>query len=201
MARPNKNNQKKAQIIATAEKVFTKLGYAKTTLDDVANAAQLNKATLYHYFKNKEAIFFTVIAGLMQKAFTKLQQTINNQKTPEKKLVQFFNLRVTLYLAQLKLNALSKEALLVLQPQFDALYAPYKQQEIKEIAQVCRQINGTQSIAKTTTLVTHLFTLLDALKHDAIFLSDLLDGDTKAIIAINKKVQLTLQIFIQTLKK
>jgi AcrR family transcriptional regulator len=201
MARPNKNVEKKAAILAIAEKVFVKLGYAKTTLDDVANAAQLNKATLYHYFKSKDEIFFSVIASVMQKAFTTLQQVLIQPKTAQNKIQLFFNQRVQLYVTQLKINALSKEALLVLQPQFDALYAPYRAKEINLVMHLFAELSGNKKPAALKATTQHLFALLDAIKHDAIFFGNLLDDDKKVIAQTKKIVQQTVQLFIQNLKK
>ena len=43
---------KERALIATCE-CIARLGFAKTTLDDVARAAQCSRATLYRYFPSK----------------------------------------------------------------------------------------------------------------------------------------------------
>jgi AcrR family transcriptional regulator len=48
---------KRAQILKAALKVFGKNGYAAATMDAVAAACGCNKAVLYQYFQNKEALF------------------------------------------------------------------------------------------------------------------------------------------------
>ncbi|NIM19238.1 MAG: TetR family transcriptional regulator [Candidatus Latescibacteria bacterium] len=53
--------QRRRDIIQTAERVFLAKGLKKATMDDVAEAAELSKGTLYLYFKNKEELYAAVI--------------------------------------------------------------------------------------------------------------------------------------------
>ena len=53
--------QRRNDILAAAEKLFFSRGYDNVSMDDIAREVELNKATLYLYFKNKEALFFTIV--------------------------------------------------------------------------------------------------------------------------------------------
>src|SRR5215475_6298535 len=48
------------EILAAARQVFLERGYARATMDDVARAAEFSKPTLYQYFENKDALFFSL---------------------------------------------------------------------------------------------------------------------------------------------
>lgn len=48
--------EKKDQIIGAAIREFSKKGFAKTTISDIAAAAGIGKGTVYEYFDNKEEI-------------------------------------------------------------------------------------------------------------------------------------------------
>ena len=52
--------QRRNEIINAAEKFFFERGYDDVTMDEIADEAEVNKALLYYYFKNKEALFFAV---------------------------------------------------------------------------------------------------------------------------------------------
>jgi AcrR family transcriptional regulator len=52
---------KRNEILNAAGKCFAKFGYDKTTLDDIGKMVGMNKASLYYYFDNKEAIFKEMI--------------------------------------------------------------------------------------------------------------------------------------------
>jgi|GEM_PF-833904 len=52
---------RRVEIIEAGRHVFARKGYHDSTLDDVAEAAELGKATLYSYFDSKELLFTAVI--------------------------------------------------------------------------------------------------------------------------------------------
>jgi TetR/AcrR family transcriptional regulator len=52
--------QRRNDILSAAEKLFFARGYDSVTMDDIAKAVELNKATIYLYFKDKESLYFTV---------------------------------------------------------------------------------------------------------------------------------------------
>ncbi len=62
---------KRDQILAGAERVFTRRGFAATSTDAVAAEAGVSKRTLYAFYLNKEELFAAVLHGL----------TIENPKT------------------------------------------------------------------------------------------------------------------------
>jgi AcrR family transcriptional regulator len=53
--------QRRNDILSAAEKLFFARGYDNVTMDDIAKAVELNKATIYLYFKDKESLYFTVV--------------------------------------------------------------------------------------------------------------------------------------------
>jgi AcrR family transcriptional regulator len=52
--------QRKEEIVMAAEKVFFNKGFELTTMDDIAEVAELSKGTLYLYFKSKEDLHLAV---------------------------------------------------------------------------------------------------------------------------------------------
>ncbi len=52
--------QRKAEIIQAAELVFFSKGFEQSTMDDIAEKAELSKGTLYLYFKSKEDLHMAV---------------------------------------------------------------------------------------------------------------------------------------------
>jgi AcrR family transcriptional regulator len=51
----------RARALREARALFTTQGYATVSMQQIADAAQLNKATLYHHFKDKEDLFVGVM--------------------------------------------------------------------------------------------------------------------------------------------
>lgn len=50
----------KEKIVNAALMTFSKYGYDRTRMDDVAEAAKVSKGRLYLYFKNKEELFYAI---------------------------------------------------------------------------------------------------------------------------------------------
>ncbi|MCA0204728.1 TetR/AcrR family transcriptional regulator [Pararhodobacter sp.] len=49
---------KREAVLRTAARFFNQKGFHATSLDDVANALNVTKPTIYHYFANKDEILF-----------------------------------------------------------------------------------------------------------------------------------------------
>lgn len=70
--RKREREQRRNQLVDAAEKLFFAKDYDNVTMDEIANEAEVNKALLYYYFKNKESLFFAVVlraAKIMNKMF------------------------------------------------------------------------------------------------------------------------------------
>jgi TetR/AcrR family transcriptional regulator len=59
--RQREKERRKAEILDAAERLFFSRSYEDVSMDDIAREVELNKATLYLYFKNKEALFATIV--------------------------------------------------------------------------------------------------------------------------------------------
>ncbi len=60
-----RKDERPAEIIAAALKVFTARGFSATRLDDVAKRAGVSKGTLYLYFRNKEELFKAMVREVL----------------------------------------------------------------------------------------------------------------------------------------
>jgi len=81
--------KKKSLILKVAQELFAKFGFFKTTVDEIAKAARMGKASLYHYFKGKEEIYKNVIEKESQILHEKIQEAISREDNPYKKLKAF----------------------------------------------------------------------------------------------------------------
>lgn len=74
----------KNQIIDSATKYFSKYGFHKTTMDEIAKNIHKAKGVLYYYFKSKEELFNEVLKQELDKlkaALLKIVQSNNNSLT------------------------------------------------------------------------------------------------------------------------
>jgi AcrR family transcriptional regulator len=50
------NEESKQRILSAASRIFAEKGYSGARIDEIAREARVNKALIYYYFKNKEAM-------------------------------------------------------------------------------------------------------------------------------------------------
>ncbi|WNF23273.1 TetR family transcriptional regulator [Mesobacillus jeotgali] len=53
--------QRRAEILKAAEKVFIEYGFERATMKHIMDAANVSRGGLYQYFSNKEAVFETIL--------------------------------------------------------------------------------------------------------------------------------------------
>ncbi len=75
-------------IIDAAEKVFSKKGVEATTMDDVAEAAEFSKGTLYSYFSSKDDLFLAVASRPLIQFIEQLELISQSDKVARDKLRQ-----------------------------------------------------------------------------------------------------------------
>ena len=64
--RPLKRDQTRSAILDAAEVVFGAQGFQKTTMTELAAAAQTSRPLLYRYFVDKEALFEAVVERVLR---------------------------------------------------------------------------------------------------------------------------------------
>jgi len=85
----NETNMVREEILEVARKVFSKYGYKKTSVNDIAKAAGKAKSSLYHYFESKEMIFITIIKEELDNLFLKSLMEASKYSDPVKKLYAY----------------------------------------------------------------------------------------------------------------
>jgi TetR/AcrR family transcriptional regulator, cholesterol catabolism regulator len=61
-------------LISTATDLFSKKKYLNTSIREIGEAAKIHPSLLYHYFKNKEEILFTIIERFSIHLINSLQE-------------------------------------------------------------------------------------------------------------------------------
>jgi len=87
--RPDVSEERKTQITEAAAKVFSKKGFDKARMDDIAKEAQLSKGALYLYFKSKDAIITHLLDKLFEREFADLSMVVGEDHPASEKLTLF----------------------------------------------------------------------------------------------------------------
>ncbi|RKY64987.1 MAG: TetR/AcrR family transcriptional regulator [Candidatus Latescibacterota bacterium] len=78
--------ERREHILKAAQELFARFGFRKTTMEDVAKAARIAKATLYYYFKSKENILQELIYKKGEELRRRLLSAIRDAEGPVEKL-------------------------------------------------------------------------------------------------------------------
>jgi len=84
-----KGREKIEQICEKAAVLFSEKGYQEATLADVAKAAGITKAGIYHYFTTKEELLFFILHSYMTGVLEKAKGNFSAKATPKEKLRRF----------------------------------------------------------------------------------------------------------------
>lgn len=77
-------NFRRHEIISAAVKLFAERGFEHTTLDEIAEASEFGKGTIYNYFQNKEEIYLAIVEDILEahsKIITEISAEENDLKS------------------------------------------------------------------------------------------------------------------------
>jgi AcrR family transcriptional regulator len=74
------------ELVETAAQVFRQKGYHGASMDDIAKAVNLRKASLYHHFTSKQEILLEILDRALQLLLEKISAITSQNISPDKKL-------------------------------------------------------------------------------------------------------------------
>jgi AcrR family transcriptional regulator len=77
-------------IINAAREVFSRYGFKKTTMQDIASASGKAKSSLYHYFRSKEDVFASVLEKEVAILKDEVIAAIEKEDSAQDKLISYF---------------------------------------------------------------------------------------------------------------
>ena len=77
------------RIAAVAEALFAERGYAGTSMQTIADAAKVNKAMLYYYFKDKRDLYRTIIQTGLDALSSILDEIGADASSAREKMAEF----------------------------------------------------------------------------------------------------------------
>src|SRR5262245_39715489 len=80
----------KERILACAEEVFARKGFAGARTQEIAELAGVNKAMIYYYFESKEKLLREVLQRILFELIALSQDIMNQHLPPVEELEQFY---------------------------------------------------------------------------------------------------------------
>jgi AcrR family transcriptional regulator len=88
---------RKEEILNAAQKVFFDKGLPTATMDEIAEAAELSKGTLYLYYKSKEDLYLGVMMRGMQTLYTEYESLAASPDSPLRKIIKLSELYIDFF--------------------------------------------------------------------------------------------------------
>jgi len=79
-------DDQREMILAHAARLFARRGYPATSMNQVADACGLSKATIYHYFRDKYALLVSIADGHVSRLQLLIADATREAATPELRL-------------------------------------------------------------------------------------------------------------------
>jgi AcrR family transcriptional regulator len=75
---------RRQQILAASKQLFSERGFHQTTMEDIANAAELSSGTIYLYFKSKDELFAELSLGVIHYCNGRLEKMLKDSNLSAK---------------------------------------------------------------------------------------------------------------------
>jgi TetR/AcrR family transcriptional repressor of nem operon len=85
------NHEARRRILSAAHGLFYRNGYRGTSMDDVAGAAGMTKANLFHYYPTKDTLGLAVFEHAAQEMKGKLEEQFTSSTDPIREIARMFD--------------------------------------------------------------------------------------------------------------
>jgi len=85
-----KHDERRTEILDTAEKLFATKGYEKCTINDILKAVDIAKGTFYYYFKPKREVLDAIVSRYNDIIIERINEIIDSPLSPETKFLEAF---------------------------------------------------------------------------------------------------------------
>ena len=166
-------------ILQQAAMLFARGGYPGTSMNEVARACGLSKATLYHYFRDKYELLVSIAEGHVSRLQAIVGEAAGDEPTPAGRMRLLIKRLVQEYAHAQDAHRVLTQDVKFLQPQDRARILDQEREVVNAFAQVVAALRPDlkeQALSKPLTMllfgmINWLFTWLKpegALDHDAI---------------------------------
>src|SRR6476660_6799213 len=80
--RERRPDERPAEILEAALRVFADRGYHDASLDDVDEAAGVTKGAIYHYFEGKNELLLRAIEHVQTRGYEQLEAALSDHGAP-----------------------------------------------------------------------------------------------------------------------
>lgn len=136
MAGALEREDRKSQILEAARRCLSRYGFEKMTMDDVGREVGLNKASLYYYYKNKDAIVTDVLTSEASQYIDALRAKVESVDGCSKRIQIYLVERFRISQRVVNLHNMSLRNFRQIRPLFRELHKKFRAEEVAFIGHI-----------------------------------------------------------------
>ena len=181
-------------ILSNAAQLFAQRGYAGTSMNEVAAACGVSKATLYHYVRDKHDLAVRIAEEHVQRLEAVVQEVMREHSTPEARLAALIRSFVAEYAVAQNAQRVLTEDVRFLREEDQARIIGVERRVVAAFARTIAEVRGEDATSKLGKpmamllfgMINWMFTWMKPgreLDHDAIgvIVADLFFGGVRAV--------------------
>lgn len=197
--------ERKESIINVARRHFSRYGYSKTTMEEIARDCGITKPTLYNHFASKADLFHAVIDNEQQAFYKIVASATANLQSASDRLRAYAEIQIKTLEKFLNLGELTRQAFLDLHPDVIKIYSVYREKEEAFIANWIQEGVISQEFAPLD--VQHAarvyYLCIAAIKYDQLIIQNQLSqedpNDSKSLQMVTQEIHKFINIFLNGL--
>ena len=194
---------RKEQIKTAALRCFSQYGFNKTTMDDIASSIGMKKASLYYYYKNKEAVFCEMIESEVHNFIEKAEEKISRAKSATNKMFLLVELETEHLQEKVGIFDLSVSTIIETQPLLTELTEKIRKRDVDLWAKIIKEgINkGEFRKCNSIKIADSIRTVLDSIKFREFQITKVMSAADIDYAKIKKTGKEMINLIINGLKK
>lgn len=171
---------KKELILKTARELLARNGFAKTTLDDIAQALGMKKSSLYYYYSNKDSLLKDVMKQEEIYFCSLVEIELNKPGTIINKIINYEKAKFEYIKETIKLHEMSTSIILEFKSKLVEHINRIHNKEIEVLKNVLDESVKNKEIKKCDTkkIARVILTLSEALRHREFYFASFTVGKT-----------------------
>lgn len=129
----------KERILDAAQSQFTRYGFSRVTMEEIAEEAGLGKASLYYYFPTKEMLFQAVVLVEYEGFAARMRRILGQDATAAAKVVDYVRARFEYFNRLMDLNILDMRSSSRLKPVMTELFDGFARRELGSLRQIFKE--------------------------------------------------------------
>jgi len=194
---------RKDQIRTATLRCFSQYGFNKTTMDDIASAIGMKKASLYYYYKNKETVFCEMVESEVQSFLEKAEETISRTKSATNKLFLLIKFETEYFQEKVGMFDLSVSTIIEAQPLLNKMKEKVRLKDVDLWAKIIQEgiDKGEFRKCNAAKVADSVRTVLDSVKFRELQIAKVMSASDIDYDKIKKTGKEMIDLIINGLKK